>query len=204
MYYAGGVYESSCPQPFAGGHAMSIVGYTAEYWIIKNSWGVSFGEEGYVYWSRVSPICNLQQVLGVTVVNSQTTTTPAPQPTTTTAPPPTTTAVPPAPTTPNPGSCLCAAGYTYNAATDACYKVTDESVTFDAATRLCAADNGSLVAIHSAAENDWLVGKRGKGGGGIGLKVIFAEKCQRINKNRIRNICHVQPCAEVYIWIPSH
>ena len=32
-----------------GGHAVAIVGYTPEYFIIRNSWGVDWGHEGFVY-----------------------------------------------------------------------------------------------------------------------------------------------------------
>lgn len=30
-----------------GGHAICIVGYDKDYWIFRNSWGTSFGNEGY-------------------------------------------------------------------------------------------------------------------------------------------------------------
>ena len=33
-------------------HAVLIVGYTADYWIVKNSWGTSFGDNGFIYVSR--------------------------------------------------------------------------------------------------------------------------------------------------------
>lgn len=46
--YEGGLYETvlSIPQ---GAHAVTVVGYDAdgEYWIIKNSWGGSWGEDGF-------------------------------------------------------------------------------------------------------------------------------------------------------------
>lgn len=30
-------------------HAVELVGYTSTYWIIKNSWGTSWGQHGYVW-----------------------------------------------------------------------------------------------------------------------------------------------------------
>ncbi len=35
-------------------HAILIVGYTATEWIIKNSWGTSWGNNGYIYVTRKS------------------------------------------------------------------------------------------------------------------------------------------------------
>ena len=35
-----------------GGHAMAIVGYSPSYYFIKNSWGSSWGENGYLWWVR--------------------------------------------------------------------------------------------------------------------------------------------------------
>uniref|UniRef100_A0A7S3IB78 Peptidase C1A papain C-terminal domain-containing protein n=2 Tax=Anophryoides haemophila TaxID=46462 RepID=A0A7S3IB78_9CILI len=29
-------------------HAVTLVGYTEEYWIVKNSWGKYWGEDGYI------------------------------------------------------------------------------------------------------------------------------------------------------------
>eukprot|EP01084_Bolivina_argentea_P303922 524821_1 len=47
----------------SGGHVMTIVGYTVDYWIIRNSWGVKPNNEGYVYWkikdSLDKDYCNL-------------------------------------------------------------------------------------------------------------------------------------------------
>ncbi|XP_063686286.1 uncharacterized protein LOC134820032 [Bolinopsis microptera] len=43
--YKGGVYrKSSCS---GGGHAVTSVGYTADYFRMKNSWGARWGESGY-------------------------------------------------------------------------------------------------------------------------------------------------------------
>lgn len=45
--YTGGVIDSrSCGT--IPNHAALAVGYTADYWVVKNSWGEKWGEEGYV------------------------------------------------------------------------------------------------------------------------------------------------------------
>ena len=51
-YYRGGVYEHRWG-PRAGGHVMALVGYDDEdrCWIVKNSWGSDWGENG---WVRIS------------------------------------------------------------------------------------------------------------------------------------------------------
>ena len=52
FYYRGGVYEHKWGK-IAGGHVMTLVGYDDihECWIIKNSWGTGWGENG---WLRIS------------------------------------------------------------------------------------------------------------------------------------------------------
>ncbi|KAL3377141.1 hypothetical protein AABB24_003513 [Solanum stoloniferum] len=51
-FYGGGIYEGSCSPKL--NHAVTVIGYgTSEedgtkYWIVKNSWGRSWGEEGYM------------------------------------------------------------------------------------------------------------------------------------------------------------
>ncbi|XVF27513.1 hypothetical protein REPUB_Repub14bG0114100 [Reevesia pubescens] len=52
MNYAGGVYNGDCGTDLT--HAVTIVGYGtssedgSKYWLIKNSWGESWGENGYM------------------------------------------------------------------------------------------------------------------------------------------------------------
>ncbi|XP_053182279.1 cathepsin S-like [Scomber japonicus] len=54
-FYKGGVYDNPmCTQDVT--HAVVVVGYGTEngkdYWLVKNSWGTSYGEAGYVKMSR--------------------------------------------------------------------------------------------------------------------------------------------------------
>ena len=51
FYYTGGIYEPAWTSEEFGqvDHCVALVGYndTGEYWIIKNSWDTTWGEEGY-------------------------------------------------------------------------------------------------------------------------------------------------------------
>ena len=55
LYRAGIYYDKNC-DPDKLNHSMLVVGYGSEggedYWVVKNSWGVEWGEEGYVRMSR--------------------------------------------------------------------------------------------------------------------------------------------------------
>ena len=48
-FYSSGVYSKRCPG--STDHAIAVVGYGVEngqeYWLIKNSWGTSWGLKGY-------------------------------------------------------------------------------------------------------------------------------------------------------------
>jgi len=44
--YRSGTITSGCGTNLD--HAVTVVGYTGSYWIVKNSWGASWGIRGYV------------------------------------------------------------------------------------------------------------------------------------------------------------
>ena len=40
-------------------HGVLIVGYEKDYWIVKNSWGGSWGQDGYIYFKYDRNACGL-------------------------------------------------------------------------------------------------------------------------------------------------
>lgn len=55
--YAGGVFPSCNGTYGAGNHFVLLVGYNETVWIIKNSWGEDWGENGYIYLDRNNAEC---------------------------------------------------------------------------------------------------------------------------------------------------
>jgi len=49
MHYSDGVF-SDCDTK--ADHGVLVVGYTSEYWIVKNSWSTKWGESGYIRLKR--------------------------------------------------------------------------------------------------------------------------------------------------------
>lgn len=65
QFYAGGVYSDiGCGTNLD--HGVNLVGYGTDngkdYWILRNSWGPSWGESGYMRILRGSNICGLSQI----------------------------------------------------------------------------------------------------------------------------------------------
>lgn len=53
--YKSGIYTKSCDGAFEKlNHEILVVGYAPEYYIIKNSWGSSWGESGYIRFGRIA------------------------------------------------------------------------------------------------------------------------------------------------------
>jgi len=55
--YKGGVFDTTCGQQL--NHAILAVGYTDKYYIVKNSWGASWGDGGYIYLVRGKNMCGV-------------------------------------------------------------------------------------------------------------------------------------------------
>jgi len=55
--YSGGVFDTTCGKQL--NHAILAVGYTDQYYIVKNSWGGSWGASGYIYIVRGKNMCGI-------------------------------------------------------------------------------------------------------------------------------------------------
>jgi len=63
MHYNGGIIsEAECPDTGSYDHGISIVGYTEEYYILRNQWGQAWGEEGYARLSKQGNTCGIKSV----------------------------------------------------------------------------------------------------------------------------------------------
>merc|ERR1711951_118583 len=66
--YRGGIF-SGCPESSSYDHGVTVVGYGTEngtpYWLIKNSWGTGWGENGFIRMKRGVNMCGIGRVIAV-------------------------------------------------------------------------------------------------------------------------------------------
>lgn len=56
FFYSNGIFRDEyCETPAAVDHAVTLVGYDTQTWVVKNSWGEGWGERGYVRMARDLP-----------------------------------------------------------------------------------------------------------------------------------------------------
>merc|ERR1712039_554975 len=65
--YTGGVITSGCGTSLD--HGVTAVGYTDSYFIVKNSWGSSWGNNGYVYIGSSGNVCGIHSDASYPTVN---------------------------------------------------------------------------------------------------------------------------------------
>jgi hypothetical protein len=60
-------YKPYPPPTVRGGHAVAMVGYTKDHFIVRNSWGTTWGEGGFAYASNAYAHAAFTEAYGVTV-----------------------------------------------------------------------------------------------------------------------------------------
>ncbi|CAL6041305.1 Cathepsin_B [Hexamita inflata] len=71
MYYTGGIYKHVSGS-LEGSQMVTFVGYgetaTTKYWVVRNSWGASWGENRYFRIERGTNECEIETQCFLTVV----------------------------------------------------------------------------------------------------------------------------------------
>ncbi|XP_041962384.1 cathepsin K-like isoform X1 [Alosa sapidissima] len=68
LFYNRGVYTDYYCNPGHLTHAVLVVGYTENAWIVKNSWGKTWGDGGYIYVKKGNNVCGIANMASFPVV----------------------------------------------------------------------------------------------------------------------------------------
>ena len=60
--YKSGIFKHEMCTPEID-HAVTIVGYTEKFWIIKNSWGTDWGMDGYIHLEKGHNACGVAEYI---------------------------------------------------------------------------------------------------------------------------------------------
>lgn len=63
----GGTLANYLPLTVRGGHAVALVGYTANHFIVRNSWGTTWGDQGFAFASNAYAAAAFTEAYGVTL-----------------------------------------------------------------------------------------------------------------------------------------
>lgn len=63
MHYGGGVFTGTCGT--STNHAIAAVGYDSSNWKVRNSWGTSWGEGGYIRMPIGKNVCEVENSFGM-------------------------------------------------------------------------------------------------------------------------------------------
>lgn len=66
--YSHGVYDDETCSAATVNHAMLAIGYTPDYWILKNWWGKNWGDGGYMQIKRHKNLCGISNYAAYAVV----------------------------------------------------------------------------------------------------------------------------------------
>lgn len=67
----------SCPASNIVNHAVLLIGYNTTHWIVKNSWGTTWGSSGFAFIDKVND-CQLRQQIDIIYTNVNVPPPPAP------------------------------------------------------------------------------------------------------------------------------
>ena len=68
MFYHHGIYEEPECGRMLLDHAVLVVGYGPGYWLVKNSWGTKWGEDGYIKMKRGIDQCGIAEMASYPLV----------------------------------------------------------------------------------------------------------------------------------------